>query len=1546
MFAGLPVPTVRVLLVSLLFTALTGRLASAQPAPESPQASSIQKAQLAENYGKLPLSFEANAGQTDGRVKFFSRGSGYGLYLTQDKAVLALNEHPCKVGAVPPSPRSGGARGQAACGNETAVVEMHLAGRANEASNPVGVEPLPGTANYFVGSDSAAWRTGVPTYAKVRYSNVYPGVDLLYYGNQRQLEYDFALAPYADPKAIHLQFSGVTKLRLDPDGDLIVSAKNGDIAFRKPVIYQERDGRRDLIAGRFTLGRRHTVSFALNNYDHSRPIVIDPVLAYSTYLGGSGDNGDAAFAIAVDSSGDAYVTGMTDSTNFPVTSGSYQQTNRGAANSTFNAFVTKLNATGTALVYSTYLGGSGDTQGLALAVDGSGNAYITGATFATNFPVTSGAYQTASIANATGYMAFVTKLNATGTALDYSTYLGGSGNGGGTGDTGNAIAVDSSGNAYVAGATYSANFPVTAGAYQTANKAQANNQQSAFVTKLNAAGSALVYSTFLGGSASNGQSDLANALAIDGSGDAYLTGQAGSSDFPTTAGAYQTTNPASANSSTVAFVSEFNPSGTALLYSTFLGGSEGASGSALAIDPSGDAYVAGYAKYTDFPVTAGAFQSTNNGTALNVSNAFVAKLNPTGTALLYSTWLGGSGLEISAFNKDGDSASGLAIDAAGDAYVTGVAFSSNFPVTSGAYQTTNNGSANKTYNAFVTELNPTGAALLYSTFIGGSGYPFGTTNYYRGDDAMGLVLDASDNIYIAGIAFSADYPVTKGPYQSTNRAVGNSGSNVFISKLSLAGQVAPAVATTTTLTTSGSPVTVGTSVIFTASVAAVSGSTVPTGSVVFTVDGSAAATVALASGMASYSASNLAAGSHTVVANYEGSAAFSASSATATETVNAPEQPASAPAFSPAVGTYSSAQSVILSDATSGSAIYYTTNGTTPTTSSTLYTGAITVSASETIQAIAVASGYTNSVVASGAYTITPTVATPTFPVAVGTYTTVQSVTIAEATAGATVYFTTDTTTPTTSSSKYTAAIQLSTTTTVKAIAVAAGYNNSAVASATYNINLAAAPAPTFSVAAGSYTATQSVTLSDTVSGATIYYTTNGTAPTTSSAVYTSAIAVNATETIEAMAVAAGYSNSAVASAAYTLTLTTATPTFTVPDGTYPSAQSIGLADATPGAVIYYTTNSTTPTTSSTVYSGPIAVSSTTSIEAIAVAPGYLTSKLAGAKFTIEGPAAAPVFSVAAGAYTSIQSVTLSSTTTGAKIYYTTNGTTPTTSSALYSAAITVSATETIEAIAVATGYTNSPAATAKYTITLTAAKPTFSVGTGTYTTTESVTLSDTTPGATIYYTTNGTTPTTSSNAYTAPISVSSTETIEAIAAASGYVTSGVVGNKYTIIPTAAKPAFSLAAGTYTTVQSVTLTDSTPGVTIYYTTNGTTPTTSSTVYTGPIAVSSTTTIEAIAAGSGYSASGAVGAKYTINLTAAKPAFSTSDGTSGSTQTVIMSDSMAGATIYYTTNSTTPTTSSAVYTGPITLTASGWVEAIAVLPGYATSPVMSAYFAVP
>jgi len=1286
----------QVLFVSTLIAISSVAAFSLESASETGKNANAEKARLVESYARLPLSFAANTGQTDGRVRFLSRGDGYGIFLTNQDAVLALSKHACRLQSGSIAPRAESGANLEGCKKETAVVGMRLTGGTNTSASPQGEGQLPGTANYFVGSDAAAWRAAVPTFAKVRYQAVYPGVDVVYYGNQRQLEYDFAVAPNADPSAIRLQFSGVAKLKLNADGDLVLTAKAGEISFQKPVVYQERNGRRELIDGRFTLGRRHTVGFKLGNYDHSQPMIIDPVLVYSTYVGGSGTDGDGALALAVDSSGNAYITGQTDSSNFPLTSGAVQATDEATASTAYNAFVTKLNAAGTAVVYSTYLGGSGNTQGTGIAVDSSGDAYVTGHTFSTNFPTTSGAFQPASIANATGYTAFVSKLNPAGTALTYSTYLGGGGNGGGTGESTYGIAVNSAGDAYVTGYTYSSNFPTTTGAYQTTNKATVSTASDAFVTELNSSGSGLVFSTYLGGSGQHDGGDIGYGLAVNSAGDVYVTGQAGSTDFPTTSGAYLTTNPASASDGTAAFIAEVNPTGAALVYSTYLGGSVGSAGAAIAVDGSGNAYVTGYSLDANFPVTSGAFQSTNLAAPIDSTTAFVTKINPTGTALVYSTLLGGSGISISTVNTNGDSADGIQVDAAGDAYVTGMAYSTNFPVTSNALQSTNAGASTKSFDAFLTELNPAGTALVYSSYLGGSGNVFGEEGYYRGDCATGLALDSSDNVYIAGVSFSGNFPVTSGAYQSSNLAASTSGSNAFVSKISLA----PAVATSTAVASSANPQSKGGSVTFTATVTPGSGTTEPTGSVVFTVDGSTAATETLgASGTATYATTTLAAGTHTVTATFGGSGAFAAStSGSLIETISEPT--ASAPAFSPAVGTYTASQSVKLSSSTSGASIYYTTNGTTPTTSSTKYSSAITVSGAETIEAIAVASGYNNSVVASGTYTIETAAAAPTFSVAAGTYTATQSVTLADKTSGATIYYTTNGTTPTTSSTKYSGAMSVNATETIEAIAVATGYSNSATASAKYTIETVAAT-PTFSVAAGTYTAKQTVTLADTTTGATIYYTTNGTTPTASSTKYSSAISVSATETIEAFAVATGYTNSAVASAKYTINLpTAATPTFSVGAGTYTATQSVKLADTTTGATIYYTTNGTTPTTSSTKYTAAISVTASETIEAIAVASGYNNSAVASAKYTINiATLAAPTFSPAAGTYTASQSLKLADATSGATIYYTTNGTTPTTSSSKYSAAIPVTQTETVEAIAVASGYSNSAVVSAKYTI-------------------------------------------------------------------------------------------------------------------------------------------------------------------------------------------------------------------------------------------------------
>jgi hypothetical protein len=523
-----------------------------------------------------------------------------------------------------------------------------------------------------------------------------------------------------------------------------------------------------------------------------------------------------------------------------------------------------------------------------------------------------------------------------------------------------------------------------------------------------------------------------------------------------------------------------------------------------------------------------------------------------------------------------------------------------------------------------------------------------------------------------------------------------------------------------------------------------------------------------------------------------------------TYTVESPGQ-AAIPMFSPAAGIYSGLQNVTLSSASPGAVICYNsignpaTDGANSCATGTLFAGPVTVSSSETLYAVAGGTGYNDSPVVNASYVIQNSVAMPTFSPAAGTYNSTQSVTIADATANATIYYTTDGTVPTTSSTKYTSPITVNSTETLKAIAVATGNANSVVASAAYTINpVTSVATPTFSPGTGTYTSEQLVTISDATSGATIYYTTDGTTPTTSSTPYTGHVTVVSTETLEAIAVVTGAPISALASAAYTINLlpTAATPTFSPAAGAYNSAQSVTISDATSGATIYYTIDGTTPTTSSTQYTGPITVSSTETLKAFAVATGENDSLVASAAYNIKVvvAVATPTFSPAAGAYTSAQSVTISDATSGATIYYSTNGSTPTASSTQYTGPITVSSTETLEAIAVATGDTNSAVASAAYTITPSmpvVSTPTFSPAAGSYSSAQSVTISDATPGATIYYTTNGATPTTSSTAYTGPITVSSTKTLQAIAVANGDTNSAVASAAYTI---SSPPNFSLGA--------------------------------------------------------------------------------------------------------------------------------------------------------
>ena len=574
---------------------------------------------LVEAYGRLPLAFEENRGQTDGRVRFLSRGQGYALFLTPTELVLSLPQ---------PSPKQEAnhaqmKRGRPPVAPPATVLRMHLAG-ASPSPAIRGISELPGKSNYFIGSDKGRWKTGVRQYEEVLYEGVYPGIDVKYYGNQGQLEHDFIVKPGADVGQILFGVDGAESTKLNDRGDLVFQAHGNEVIQRAPIVYQDVGGTRQPVEASYELRGDH-VGFVVGSYDRTRPLVIDPVLAYSTYLGGWLN--DEGWGIAVDGSGNTYVTGVAYSSDFPT----LNPIQGSLAGGIGDVFVTKLNAAGSALVYSTYLGGSGEEVGRGIAVDASGNAYLTGDTSSTDFPTTNPLQG----AHAGGLEdAFVTKLNAAGSALVYSTYLGGS-----DGDYGQGIAADASGNAYVTGFTLSTNFPV-ANAFQPANAPSpwGFSTRDAFVTKLNATGSAFVYSTYLGGNSE----DDGHGIAVDASGSAYVTGSTWSTNFPT-ASPRQGTNAGASD----AFVTKLNAAGSSLAYSTYLGGFGIDSGQGIAVDPSGSAYVTGWTSSTAFP-TANPLQAARGSCAGGggCDDAFVSKLNPAGSSLVYSTYLGSAGVAV------------------------------------------------------------------------------------------------------------------------------------------------------------------------------------------------------------------------------------------------------------------------------------------------------------------------------------------------------------------------------------------------------------------------------------------------------------------------------------------------------------------------------------------------------------------------------------------------------------------------------------------------------------------------------------------------------------------------------------------------------------------------------------------------------------------------------------------------------------------------------------------------------------------------------------
>jgi hypothetical protein len=816
-----------------LFLCLTATflLSQSNPVPSPNQTASVvapisasqvdpkAQAKILDQYGKLPLSFEANHGQTDGRVRFLSRTSGYTLFLTGDEAVLALSGKTENIRKAEIAGTAHTLQSSMAATKAGGVLRMRLR-NANPAAKVTGVDGLAGTSNYFIGNDPAKWRTKVPTYAKVKYEGIYSGIDLVYYGNQRQLEYDFIVAAGADPHRIQFDVLGAKRIHRDGKGELVFKVGEDEIRWHKPLVYQEKNGARQEIAAHYAITDANRVSFEVAKYDAGSPLYIDP-LVYSTYLGGSGV--DAGIGVAVDSSGNAYVTGYTQSTDFPVTPGAFQTTCNGGNNCANygDAFVAKLNPTGSALVYSTYLGGSSSDWAGGIAVDSSGNAYVTGYTASTDFPITPGAFQTVCGGACLGNV-FVTKLNPTGSALIYSTYLGGS-----RYDNGTGIAVDSADNAYVIGATCSTDFP-TMNPFQPAyggGDCSIYGYGDAFVSKINATGSALVYSTYLGGSGY----DTGTGIAVDSSGNAYVTGSTGSTDFPT----MNPLQPSYGGGSYDAFVSKINATGSALVYSTYLGGNGFDQGDGIAVDSSGNAYVTGSTGSTNFP-TMNPLQPSYGGGSYD---AFVSKINATGSALVYSTYLGGSGF---------DQGNGIAVDSSGNAYVAGSTQSTDFPTVNPLQPKF--GGVN---DVFVTKINPTGSSLVYSTYLGGSGLDVGT----------GIVVDSSGNAYVTGSTGSTNFP-TINPLQPANAG----GGDTFVAKIS---QVVTKATTTTTLLSSVNPSVSGKPVTFTATVSSSSGGT-PTGKVQFLNGTAVLATVRLTSGSAKYTTLKLPPGSNIMSAVYEG----------------------------------------------------------------------------------------------------------------------------------------------------------------------------------------------------------------------------------------------------------------------------------------------------------------------------------------------------------------------------------------------------------------------------------------------------------------------------------------------------------------------------------------------------------------------------------------------------------------------------------------------------------------------------------------------------
>ncbi|HEY0704399.1 MAG TPA: SBBP repeat-containing protein [Candidatus Acidoferrales bacterium] len=763
--AGLVVAALAILAVTgFVFASHRANRISARGVSAKAAQPAANSADLANAFRKSALSFQVNEGQTDAQVRYLARGAGYELFLTPQEAVIALRHS-----ATPRSMRDPRIRPakKSAHRDADSVIRLQLAG-ANTDAQMSGIGALPGHVNYFTGNDPKNWRTNVPSFSAVKYQDIYPGVDLVFYGNQRRLEYDLIVAPGADPANIAFNVTGAKNLRINAHGDLAMQVAGGEVDLQKPAIYQERDGQKKEVAGNYALAANGSVKVVVDQYDATQPLVIDPVLDYSTFLGGSSD--DIANGIAVDAAGDAYVAGTTMSTDFPtIPSG-------GHPNSTPAVFVAELNPGGTALLASTYLSGSGGDEGTAVAIDASGNVYVTGQTFSTDFPTTGSALIQSPLAANDAGTAFLTVLN--GTTMVYSTYLGGT-----EGDEGWGVAADASQQAYVSGQAYPSSF--TVGAAGTFNGTLTNANGSAFLARIDTTktgAASLAYYTFLTGSGpglfnpGGFPAEVAFAVAADSSQNAYVTGYTTSSDYPTTASAYLQTLAFSPDNGVV-FVSKVNTGATgtaSLVYSSFIAGptssGTGDFGLGIALGPtSGVAYLAGAVTSANYPSTTGSLQpalASPNG------NGIVTLINTTASgsgSLQYSTFFGGTG---------GDTTTSLAVDTAGNVYAAGNTSSADLPFTPGAFQTSR---TNANGEGLVLKLNPGGngtADKLYATYLGGSG------DGADADLAQGIAIDSNNNGYVTGQTVSGNFPHSAGVVQPAL----NGPSDAYVTEL---GLVAP-----------------------------------------------------------------------------------------------------------------------------------------------------------------------------------------------------------------------------------------------------------------------------------------------------------------------------------------------------------------------------------------------------------------------------------------------------------------------------------------------------------------------------------------------------------------------------------------------------------------------------------------------------------------------------------------------------------------------------------------------------------------------------------